>query len=236
MNAPVKCRLQAHRLSAVRRHRLGFTLTEILAVLAIISIVTAATFSYGLIGPKGMGKVEGSGNQVVDLIDLARQTAVSKNEMTALVVVTDPSVGLRNQLLMVYELQMPVNGSAPTSANWVPSTGWQMLYHGVLADPNPTYFTFNNSSDSSSTAGVPSPSFPAINYLGQNVSTYKYLVFTADGSLLSGNSATVRISPGAFPQGSSTVVYAGGTTGGVPNNYYNITILGATGMVKIDRP
>jgi prepilin-type N-terminal cleavage/methylation domain-containing protein len=214
----------------------GFTLMEILAVLAIISIVTAATFSYGAFGSTGFGKLESSGNQVVDLVDQARQTAVSKNEMTALLVVTDPSNALRNQLMMVYELQSSANGSAATSANWVPSTSWQILYNGVLADPNPSYFTFNNSSDTSSTAGVPSPSLPAITYLAQPVAAYKYVVFTADGGLLSGNSATVRISPGIFPQGSSTVVYTGGTTSGIPNNFYNITILGATGMVKIDRP
>jgi len=217
-----------------RRSAGGFTLVEILTVLTIVSIVTAFA-TYGLSGVKS-AQLAGSCNQVANLVDLAKQTAVSKNEMTALIVITDPTVARRNQVLVAYELQATTDGSTPTAANWKQLTSFATLPSGAVVDPSSSTFTFNNSTDSSSTAGVPSPSFPAISYNGQAVGSFKYIVFTAGGSLLSGNSATVRISPGIFPAGSSSVVYTGGTNNGVPLNYYNITILAATGNIKIDRP
>lgn len=218
-----------------RRFAGGFTLVEIMTVLAILSIVTAFA-TYGLSGVKSSTQLAGSCNQVANLVDLAKQTAVSKNEMTALIVITDPTVAQRNQVLVAYELQATTDGSTPTAANWKQLTSFATLPSGAVVDPSSSTFTFNNSTDTSSTAGVPSPSFPTITYNGQAVGSFKYVVFTAGGSLLSGTSATVRISPGVFPAGSSSVVYTGGTNNGVPLNYYNITILAATGNIKIDRP
>jgi prepilin-type N-terminal cleavage/methylation domain-containing protein len=227
--------MKRHVTLVKRRLAGGFTLIEMLAVLAIVSVVTALA-TFGLSGSKSSAQLGGSCNQVANLVELAKQTAVSKNEMTALVVITDPAVSSRNQVLVIYELQAPTDGTAPTAANWKQVTSFAKLQSGVVVDPSSSTFTFNNSTDSSSTTGVPSPPFPAISYDGQTVGSFKYVVFTAGGSLLSGTSATIRISPGVFPAGSGNVVYTGGVNNGVPLNYYNITILAATGNIKIDRP
>jgi len=88
--------MEQHVTSLRLKRRLagGFTLIEILAVLAILSIVTAIA-TYGLSGTKSSAQLGGSCNQVANLVELAKQTAVSKNEMTALVVITDPAVHQR---------------------------------------------------------------------------------------------------------------------------------------------
>jgi len=229
--------MKRHLSSPLRRKRFssGFSLTEVLVVLGIMSIV-AAFATYGIPGLKSFAELNTACNQVANLVDLAKETAISKNEMTAVVVITDPTVARHNQILVAYELQPTTDGSPPTSANWKQLTSFKMLPGGAVVDPTSSTFTFNNSTDASPLAGVPATSFPAITFDNQKVSSFKYVVFTAGGSLLSENPAIIRISPGVFPTGSSSVVYTGGTKSGAPLNYYNLTILAATGNVKIDRP
>lgn len=75
--------IRSHLASSGRR---GFTLMELLTVIAIMGIFTALTLS-GL-GVVTSGQLAAGGNQVVDLINQARQNAISENVPTALVMVT----------------------------------------------------------------------------------------------------------------------------------------------------
>lgn len=210
----------------------AFTLVELITVMAIITVmVTLLVPAFTSIGKANA--LNTSGNHVVNLINLARENSMSKNVMTALVVLTDSSMADANRSLVLMELDPTTDGSQPSPGNWRQISGWETLGSGVIVDPN--LFTFNKSSDSAGEPGVPTPAFPAIQHSGKIASSYGYLVFLPGGNLLGSNASQIQLVEGIIASGGA--VYTRRTAaGGGPANYYNITVLAATGRIKIDRP
>jgi len=210
----------------------GFTLVEILTVLAITAIMAS------LIVPAitSLGKSNAlnvSADQVVNLANLGRETSMSKNAMTALIVVTDPSIDGADRVFGLMELDPRSDGSQPQSTDWKQISKWESISSGIISDPNA--LSFNKSTDVAGTAGVPTPSFPPIVYNGRTVSSYSYVIFLPGGNLLSGTSPQVQLVEGNVASGSVTYTrpLAGGTG---PANYCSLTIITSTGRVKVDRP
>jgi prepilin-type N-terminal cleavage/methylation domain-containing protein len=215
----------------------GFTLIELLTVVAImVTVVGLAVPAFTSIGSANL--LDASGNRAVNLINFAREDAMSKNAMTALVVLTSPQNSAYRTLAV---MELP-NGSTV----WNQVSAWETLSSGAMIDPGPDnnsthipfpyLFNFTRSTVPAGTAGVPRTAFPSIQYGGATVQSYQYEVFLPNGSLLSGSSATIRLAEGFISSGNTATYTRPDPHGGGPANYYNITILGATGRTKIDRP
>ena len=219
----------------------GFTLLEVLTVMAIMAILTA------LVAPAftNLGKgnaLMASGNKVANLFNSARQNSLSRNVMTALVMITDSNLPGRYQTFALLELTPPSNGAAPTTSNWRQISKWETLANGVIADPkwpsNPTQ-ALTDSGQSLLPASMNLPS--SLTCGGKTVSSYQYVVFLPAGGLFLNNFASfaqIQLVEGFLSQGSTSPVYTqpSSSPGGGPANYYRISALAATGNIKIDRP
>jgi len=204
----------------------GFTLVELLAAMGIILTMVV------LVAPAFTGISKGSalkagGNTVSAMALLARQNSLSKNAMTAFVVLGAAGTDADYRAFSLFEITPHLDGTPAVTADWKQITEWKILADGVVADN----CTFTASS-------VPmAPPFPTLQFRGTPVTAYQYAVFLPSGALTSQSPCHVRLAPGFFPPGSQTVRYTTAIgSGGAPANYYDISIVGATGYVKVDRP
>lgn len=169
--------------------------------------------------------LETSGSRLAGILSLARQQAISRNAISAVVLSTDSSAKGGLRALTVYEIVPRANGAEPSSADWKQVHPWEVLPDGVLIDGS----TFESASN------APYPPLPEIHFRGQKVDLYRYLLFSPDGSLLQGEPARIRVAEGLLPDGAVNPVYTRPGDGGQPANVYEISVL-ITGLTKIDRP
>jgi type II secretory pathway pseudopilin PulG len=219
----------------------GFSLTELLVVAAIaIALMAFLIPAFRTVGQAR--KLDAAGTLMANLCDAARENSMSKNGMTALVVLTPADTTLKNRVVGILELQSPTNGTTTSSSNWKVISKWESLPEGVVIDPVPDTttgytFSFLDATATTPIAGVPTPTLPGqIRYGVTPVSAYKYIVFLPGGSLLSGSSAQARLVEGYFPTGSDLPTRTHLNAVGQPANYFNITVLAVTGRSKLDRP
>ena len=211
--------------------RSGFSLVELLTVIVIIALTASLVVpAFTSLGKSSALSV--SANQVANLVNRARENAMSKNAMTALVVVTETSLENSNRVFILLELSPRSDGSQAQPSDWKQIGKWESLLPGVLVDPS--NLSLNKSSAQAGESGVPTPAFPTLAYHGQTVSTYSYVVFLPGGNLLGSTSPQVMLAEGNLASGAVTYTRPAG--GGGPANYYKLTILTATGRLKIDRP
>jgi len=219
--------LSAHRLPAASQSPFsaaGFTLIELLAVIAVgTAILVMAMPSLGVLS--NTGNLNEAGSRIDNLLIQARQNAISKNTFTALILL-NAAGGAENayRTFAIFELKLPADGSAPTSANWAQISRWERLPDGVLADnTQSTFFT------------VPTmvPALPTISFKGQSYTAntgYAYQVFTPGGSLASTgvSSCTLVLKKGFFQAGAPVFPPSA--------NFYGFTINANNGRTKITRP
>jgi len=199
-------------------HRRAFSLIELLTVIAMIALLTTLVApSFTNLGRASL--LTTSGNKVVNLINYAGQNSLSKNALTALVALA-PDSGRAYQVFALMEY-------TASNGEWKQITGWEKINDGVVVDQ----CTF-----SEYPSVKPEPDLPAIKYQGKTISTYKYIVFLPNRSLLQDASAQIRLTEGNFATGAQTPTYTRVKGDGTPANYYAVTVLGATGRPKIDRP
>ena len=105
----------------------GFSLVEMLLVLMIMGILL------GLVVPavNGIGRsssLSTGGNTVVDLVNYAREEAMTKNTMTALVVLGRQGSDNDYRALTILEFDRV--------AGWSQITPWEILPVGIVIDSN----------------------------------------------------------------------------------------------------
>lgn len=204
-------------MNLLRRNR-AFSLLELLTVITLIVLLTTLVApSFTNLGRANL--LTTSGNKVVNLINYGGQNSLSKNALTALVAIA-PDSGKAYSVFALMEY-VPANGE------WKQLSGWETLRDGVVVD---------QCSFASYPATKPEPDFPAIKYQGKTISDFKYIVFLPNRSLLQNTSAQIRLAEGTFASGAETPTYTRSKGDGTPANYYAVTVLGATGRPKIDRP
>ena len=200
----------------------GFTFTELLVVMATMAILAALTLP-SFVGTSTSQQLVASGNKTVDIINAARQNAVSSDAMTALILPTNtgnPSLDYHSFVIMQL---------ASGTTAWTQVSKWESLAPGVTVDCNNS--TFLNEKPTLNVAPA------SVNYLGQSIDLTKatYMVFLPDGNLVGppANPPTLQLVSGTSAGGATTYR---GTTGSTPKNYYLITVNLYTGLPKVDRP
>jgi prepilin-type N-terminal cleavage/methylation domain-containing protein len=205
----------------------GFTLIELMLVMGIMASAFVMTLpSIGGIG--SAGKLDADGNRVLGMVNAARQNSLAKNAMTALILVSDPSFDTQYRLLTMLELTPPLDSSVtPTTSDWKQITKWETLSPGIIID--------NWTTTATSTVTV-FPAIPNLNFGGQVIGQFKAIIFMPDGSTFADSPTTLRLVKGLQGKGQSDPVITGSLKNGVAANYYQMTVLNATGRIKIERP
>ena len=200
------------------------TLVELLVVFAILSVMikllATALTSIG----KG-NALTMSGNQIVNLLNLARVNSMSRNVMTAVVLNTQPSSEGAYRTIALMERAAPDAGAIPSSADWKLVSKWEELHGGVVVSS-----TLALVSADGSMPPAPNPALPQLDYHAAMVdlSASRSVVFLPNGSLFSGTATKLRLIEGCAQSGSSVATDRA--------NYFDVTILPATGRTKTDRP
>ena len=211
----------------------AFSLVELIVVVAVIGIVT------GFVVPavSGMGRATAlvtGGNMVANLTNQARQTAVAKNTMTALVLLGNQGTAEDYRTLTVLEY-------VPGGVGWSPLTGWQKLPDGIAVDTERADSTFLDHSPAfpqPQASGLEAPKNPPVFYQQQQVKDgdgYAARIFLPSGGLQnSQDPAQLRLVEGFVQNG--RLVRTHRDSSGKSSNYYDLTIIGATGITKVSRP
>jgi prepilin-type N-terminal cleavage/methylation domain-containing protein len=214
-----------------RNVRAAFSLVELLVVIVIIGIVM------GIVVPalSGLGRgpaLATAGNMVEKMAGLARQQAMSRNTLTALVVLANQGTDADYRAIAVVEYQPP--------AGWSQVGGWEMLPMGITVDagdtqecsfllrsPNPFPFLSATKQDN---PPITFQSLPIRNPQG-----FAARIFTPGGGLQNPAApAQIRLVEGRVESGA--VRYTNRNSAGQPANWFDIAIVGATGATKISRP
>ncbi len=222
-------------LLAPKKRRGAFTLIELLVVIAIIALATGMVI-FGLKGTASSSSLTGEGDRLAALVSLARQNAMAKNALTALILVTDPSVDGNLRAVSIWEITPKTDGTALTPTNWKQASRWETLRAGtIFKSPG----TDEMESPGTLTATSVPPSFPTIKFGSSTLNStngFRYLLFLPSGGLLSNthNPGVLTLAEGTISGG--TVVYTNKNSSGDPANTYTITIIAATGHSVITRP
>ncbi|MCX6960183.1 MAG: prepilin-type N-terminal cleavage/methylation domain-containing protein [Verrucomicrobia bacterium] len=95
----------------------GFSLTELLVVIAILgTLAVLAVPAFNQIG--GAGGLASAGNQVANMVNLARSQALARNSMTALVLATDSTLEQAYRAVAVFELAPRQDGQTAQTSDW----------------------------------------------------------------------------------------------------------------------
>jgi prepilin-type N-terminal cleavage/methylation domain-containing protein len=208
------------------RYAHGFTLLELLLVLAIIGVVI------GLAAPLagGLGKsksVTEAGNHLTDLLASARQNSMTKNCLTVLLI---PAGTDQWNSCILYQLRPKPDGTAPTSSDWEAVSKWENLPTGVTIDDT----TFVTEAQS---ASLPAP-LPTIRRGNTTISEYRFVTFMPRGILYpktvpSGGNPYLNLVAGI--RSGRRVILQGSAKNGMAANIYKIIVLSSTGITKIER-
>ena len=215
----------------------GFTLVELLVVIAVIILLAIiAVPSIGLVGSQTLSS---SGNQMVDVFNMARQNSISNNVYTAIIVKTQGS-GAYTAYCTLY---LPMNDDG-SYGSWQTLASWRYLPQGIVFSPpsrtaGASPFNVAGASFSSS----PPSSFPSYPFQGGQINLYSPTdpnpvtaseIYQPDGTLSAGQTLTLTLAQGTVGSNGAPV-YTHPNSAGSPANYYNIVIVRDTGQTTIER-
>ena len=213
-----------------RRHMRGFSLVEVLTVLATASILAVLTVSS--VAVLKSTNLTTSGNQMVDVFAMARQNSIAKNDFTAVVIKTSGVGAYRAYCIL--ELTRNDDGSF---GSWTALTPWHFLGNGVVFQNNTTDATRD-------TFFTASPALPQalptnFSFQGQPIdltssANVAVQCYQSDGTMLGGQSLCVRLVEGTV-DASGNFSYQGTTTSGTQVSYYDLVFVPNTGVTEIER-
>lgn len=173
-----------------------------------------------------------AGNQVVNILNLARANAMSRNVMTAVVLINqevapeDPSRGTSHRSILVMELPARPDQSPPTASDWKQMSRVEELSPGAVVDPGTAFKCMQSGSKLALPAAL-----PAVKLRGKSVDIENCprIVFMPNGSLHDGHTRKARLLQGyiegeTFRETAST------------DNYYEVIVLASSGRIKVERP
>lgn len=213
------------------RSRPGFTLVEILVVMSVILVILTVSFT-GLGGSMRSLALTDAGNKLTQLCDAARQRAMSANVLTAVVAVTGLGTPEDGRAFCILE--------CPPGGPWKQVREWEFIPEGTTLDVSasgdnlgtfaahsPSVFPFNGGQTGAPVVFRQHAALPA--------GTYAARIFLPGGSLKNAHEpARFQIVEGTTASGQTAYTHKGG--GQTPANYYRITLIGATGGTKVERP
>lgn len=219
--------LQTYRQRACPASSSAFSLIELLVVMAII-VLMMSLVSRGLKGTSS-ASLSGEGERVSALISLARQSAMTKNALTALIIVTDPQSDGSFRAISLWEALPRPDGTTPVPGDWKQLTKWDRIRTGVVFTPPAL--------DPPSKAT--NPAFPQFKYGGvtlDQASGFACKIFLPSGGLLGGQHGAIKLAEGFVTAKAPSPSYTNKNNAGEPANTYTITIIAATGHSVIERP
>jgi prepilin-type N-terminal cleavage/methylation domain-containing protein len=226
-----------------RFKRRAFTLVEMLLVMAIITVLTSVSVlaMKSLMGSTGL---TGAGDKVSAFFAFARQEAISKNTITAAVILTKSSLGTpAYRTYSVWELVLPADDNL-SDATWVQASKWQTLPNGVVIDNSTLAATANNYLSSTTVT----PALPTMNYLGTTLNPATdcaVQIFLPSGRIDPPSNATpstannpiaLQLAEGFYNGSTITYQHPNATNSALPANYVDYYFSAATGEPKIVRP
>lgn len=197
----------------LRRHTAGFSLIELLTVLAIMGLLMAS-ITPALQSSQRASFLTQAGNRLADLITTAKQTSLSRNVMTAVILVTSTSDATWNgRVLGLLEM-----GSDHT---WKQAGAWIYLPETVQAQDV-------NGASPYNALPVPADAGPAriLPLKGDANPVFTALVFYPDGRMRGGTAPARKIS----------VRFHNDALNPAPANYYDLVFNAETSTLRIRRP
>jgi len=189
----------------------AFTLIEILVTVAIMTVLLSASVP-ALLSSQRAASLTQTGNTLADAITLARQTAMSKNTFTALLVISKAASGDQKQALIVLEFNS-------TDNMWKTAGGWVRI---------PEAATIVDLGSQTSILAPLDLKLDGKNVQNLQDSEFSTLVFYPDGRM-ENNSEPVRRLSARYttdnPQAAS----------GDPANYYDLVVNSNTSAFRIVR-
>lgn len=175
-----------------------------------------------------------AGNTIADTVALARQSSISQDAFTAIVVQKTGTDPYRIYCLMQLKRD-PTSGSF-SSSTWQLLTPWRHLAGGLIFDPASTV-----SSNFLASTGSLMGAQANIAYQGQpldlsNSNSAVFEVFRPDGTMDETQPTRLRLVCGSWNSTLQSVTYQGPQNRGVVANYYDILFLPDTGQTKIELP
>ncbi len=209
--------------------RSGFTVMELLTVAGIIVLLLGLMVpAYTRIGRANA--LTTAGNRVADLVALARQNAMTRNALTALIIAGQGDAAI------LYELKPTASGSLVDESGgslWKPISKWEVLPAGIIVDET-------NFADSGRSGELPVP-LPEIRRENKPVTSYYFVAFMPRGAVYprilpadAEKNPYVRLAEG-IRKGNEVTYTAPSEDGEGAANVYRVTIMAATGLTKIAR-
>lgn len=191
---------------------LAFSLTELLLVVALIlTMMGFITTSLGLGKARNLSM---AGNLVAGLCEQARQNAISRNVLSALVIGHATGSERSGRVLIILEL---------SGNQWAPVTAWTTLPSGVSVDQqSPKYFL--------NQPLLAQPiELPPCGGVSVDAASCVYQIFSPAGGLLT--TGVTQPQPSLIP-----LVQSVGDSGQNQDNYCDVIVNHYTGIAKVDRP